>query len=230
MDITDYKPQLLQAHINYDAEPVYRRVMLLHRKPSDGEPSARTFLEVIWDQDKEQSLLRFSSIYDNKISMLLSHEEVDGWSAIWDAVRMQLINNQFMFADKTLYETGERDGYSLTLNSVKNPNNSKQQFIKLQKQSNISKLLYKPEQSVSLSESEIIELPAVILVELADDMKTLNEKGPTALEKVDYKPWARQNPRKESPYYVPADVSAGGSGVTKEPEHPLYNTLKRQRT
>ena len=225
MDITDYKPQLLEAHVNYDAELVYRRFMLLHRKPLDGEAAARTFLEVIWDQDKHQSFLRFSSIYENKVLMMLNHEEVDGWSAIWDAVRTQLINNQFLFADKVLYESG--DGYSLSLNSVKNPNNSKQQFIKLQKQSNVSRLLYKPEQSVSLS--EITELPAKMLVELARDMATLNEKGPTALQQVDYKPWARRNPRKESPYYVPADVSAGGGGVTKEPEHPLFNTLKRQR-
>ena len=226
MDITDYKPQLLEAHVNYDAEPVYRRFMLLHKKQSDGEP-ARTFVEVIWDQATNQSYLRFSTIYENKILMVLNHEEVDGWSAIWDAVRTQLINNEFLFMDKILYQSS--DGYSLSLNSVSNPNNKKQQYIKLQKQSNISKLLFKPEQSVSLSENEITEFPASILKSLVKDMATLNEKGPTVLEEVDYKPWARQNPRKALPYYVPADVSAGGSGVTKEPEHPLFNTLKRQK-
>ena len=95
----------------------------------------------------------------------------------------------------------------------------------------MSKLLFKSEQSVSLSKAEINTLPDTVLNDLARALGELNNNGPDALKVVEYKMWAKQNPRKESPYYKPADITAGG-GDEREVEqgHPLANTFKRKRT
>ena len=118
----------------------------------------------------------------------------------------------------------------LSLNSVQNLNNKKQRFIKLRKQRQVSKLLFKSEQSVSLSEAEITSLPDTVLSDLAHALGELHNKGPDALAVVEYKMWTKQNPRKESPYFNPADVTACGGDTIVEAGHPLANTLKRKRT
>ena len=132
-------------------------------------------------------------VYENKIHMMLNHEEIEGSSKNWGEMRQRFITNEFCFKDKTLHKS--KNGFTLSLNSVTNPNNKKQQFIKLQKQSNISKLLFKSQQSVSISESEITQLPDTLLKDLACAVGELNNNGPDALKVEQYKMWARQNPR-----------------------------------
>ena len=164
-------------------------------------------------------------MYENKILMMLKFEEISAWASKWDDMQRTLVNNEFMFNEKTIYKSDT--GFVLSLNSVLNPNYKKQRFIKLQKQSYVSKLLFRSEQSVGLSEAEI--LPHTVLEDLADTVGKLNKNGSDALKTVEYKMWARQNPRKESPYYLPADMTAGGCGYFDrevDSRHLLANTLK----
>ena len=228
MDISGYKPQTLEAHMNYDAEPVYKRVLLLHEKQG-GEEGVRTVMEVIWKAEVCEAFVRISTVYENKILMMLNFEEISAWASKWDDMQRTLVNNEFMFNEKTIYKSDT--GFVLSLNSVLNPKNKKQRFIKLQKQSFVSKLLFRSEQSVGLSEAEILALPNTVLEDLAVMVGKLNKNGSDALKTMEYKMWARQNPRKESPYYLPADITAGG-GYDREVDsrHPLANTLKRKRT
>ena len=141
-------------------------------------------------------------------------------------VRQRLITNEFCFKDKTLHKF--KNGFTLSLNSVANPttrNNSSSSYRNRVTSQNCSS-----NPSVIISESEITELADTILKDLARAVGELNNNGPDALKVEQYKMWARQNPRKESPYYKPADVTAGSGDTTVEPGHPLENTLKRKRT
>ena len=229
MDISEYEPMLFEGHVNYDAEPVFKRVILLHTK-QDGSPAARTALEVIWKPEVCEAYVRVSAVYDNKVNMMLSQEEIEQWYYEWEELTKQLINNQFMFHEKIINQS-DSTGYVLSLNSVPGPANRNQRFIKMQKQSKVSKLLYKPEQYFNLSEQEIITLSCEILERLVDAIRKLNSGGAGALKPLPYKMWARQNPRKESPYYVPADVTAGTDNrgdLQHETAHPLFQTLHGQ--
>ena len=152
MDNSDYNPQVLEAHINYDAEPVYKRVVLLHEKQC-GDTGVRTALEVIWKSEVCEAYVRLSTAYENKILM-----------------------------------------------------------------------------SVGLSEAEILALPPNVLNDLADAVGKLKNNGPDALPVVEYKMWARQNPRKDSPFYLPADITAGGKlpyYLTKNRVTGLYDLDKK---
>ena len=134
--------------MKYDAEPVYKRVLLLHGKQG-GEEGVRTVMEVIWKAEVCEAFVRISTVYENKILMMLNFEEISAWASKWDDMQRTLVNNEFMFNEKTTYKSDT--GFVLSLNSVLNPNNKKQRFIKLQKQNYVSKLLFRSEQSVGLS-------------------------------------------------------------------------------
>ena len=112
MDISDYKPQTLEAHVNY----VYKRVLLLHEKQG-GEEGVRTVMEVIWKAEVCEAFV-----------MMLNFEEISAWASKWDDMQRTLVNNEFMFNEKTIYKSDT--GFVLSLNSVLNPNNKKQRFIK----------------------------------------------------------------------------------------------------
>ena len=123
MDISDYKTQTLEAHVNY----VYKRVLLLHEKQG-GEEGVRTVMEVIWKAEVCEAFVRISTVYENKILMMLNFEEISAWASKWDDMQRTLVNNEFMFNEKTIYKSDT--GFVLSLNSVLNPNNKKQRFIK----------------------------------------------------------------------------------------------------
>ena len=132
MDISDYNPQVLEAHINYDAEPVYKRVVLLHEKQC-GDTGVRTALEVIWKSEVCEAYVRLSTAYENKILMMLTFEEIRAWDDKWEDMQRTLVNNEFLFNEKHINRSADT-GFVLSLNSGLNPNNKKQKFIKLQKQ------------------------------------------------------------------------------------------------
>ena len=104
MDITGYQPQVIDAHVNYDDEPVYKRVLLLHKK-QDGEAGARTVMEVIWKSEVCEAFVRFSTVYENKILMMLNYEEMVEWGQKWTDMQRTLIHNEFLFNEKTIHKS-----------------------------------------------------------------------------------------------------------------------------
>ena len=213
--------------VNYNAEPVFMRVIIPNVK-KDGETEvARTMMELIVTNDGSVRI-RISNCFDNKVLMSLTYEEMDAWAKKWMLIKSQLAQNDYFFAKNKLIHK-DINGVQLMLTCEQNPKDKNVYYIRLKKQSRVEKMLYQSGESVSLSTYEIKQLGDDILKKMSAKMEMIDQEGHIAMD-VCSALWGRGNPSKHSPWYKPSEVTAGtGKKNTSflEDDNPLSNTFKR---